>query len=79
MTGVFSFPTKPNSSPMKTNVGTLDRSLRAVAGLALLGVGLYFKSWWGLVGLVPLLTATTGYCPAYVPFGLSTCSLKKKS
>lgn len=59
---------------MKTNVGSLDRTLRIVAGLALLGAGLYFKSWWSLVGLVPLLTATLRFCPAYVPFGLSTCA-----
>mgnify|MGYP001556220929 CR=1 FL=1 len=58
---------------MKANVGSLDRIVRIVAGLAILGAGYYFKSWWGLVGLVPLLTATIRFCPAYVPFGLSTC------
>lgn len=63
---------------MKTNVGFLDRVLRAIAGLALLGAGYYFKTWWGLVGLVPLLTAFVGYCPAYVPFGLNTCGLKRE-
>ena len=62
---------------MKTNVGGLDRILRFIAGLALLGAGLYFKSWWGLVGLGPILTATFRFCPAYLPFGLSTCKPKE--
>jgi hypothetical protein len=59
---------------MKPNVGSIDRTLRYLLGLALLGAGYYFKSWWGLVGVVPLLTATFRFCPAYVPFGLSTCT-----
>ena len=62
---------------MKANVGGFDRVLRALVGLFLLGAGLYFKSWWGLVGLVPLFTAIFRFCPAYLPIGLNTCSLKK--
>ncbi len=58
---------------MKTNVGGIDRILRIIAGLAILGVGFYFKSWWGLIGIVPILTAVFRFCPAYLPFGLSTC------
>lgn len=58
---------------MKCNVGTTDKIIRAVIGLSLLAAGGYFKSWWGLVGLVPLLTAVVGFCPAYLPFGISTC------
>ena len=58
---------------MKSNVGGIDRILRVIAGLAILGAGLYFKSWWGLVGFVPLLTAVIRFCPAYVPLGLTTC------
>ena len=61
---------------MKPNVGNIDRIIRYVIGLALLGAGLYFKSWWGLVGLGPILTATIRFCPAYLPFGLSTCAVK---
>lgn len=63
---------------MKTNVGFIDRVARLVLGCALLGAGYYYQSWWGLIGLVPLLTALFGYCPAYLPFGLNTCSLKRK-
>lgn len=58
---------------MKTNVGTVDRTLRIAAGVAILAIGAYYQSWWGLVGLVPLFTGTTRWCPAYLPFGISTC------
>lgn len=63
---------------MKPNVGNLDRIVRFLAGLALLGAGWYFKSWWGLVGLLPILTATIRFCPAYLPFGLNTCGTPGK-
>ena len=62
---------------MKSNVGSADRVARIIIGLAVLGAGYYFRSYWGLIGLVPLLTAAIGWCPAYVPFGLSTCPTKK--
>lgn len=59
---------------MQRNVGALDRSTRIIAGLAVIGAGIYFKSWWGAVGAIPLLTAAVGWCPLYAPFGLSTCA-----
>lgn len=58
---------------MEKNVGQIDRTLRLVAGIAIIAAGLYLKSWWGLIGIVPLFTGTTRWCPAYLPFGLSTC------
>lgn len=58
---------------MKINIGSIDRILRILVGLAILGAGYYFKSWWGLVGLVPLLTALLGFCPLYTIFGIKTC------
>jgi hypothetical protein len=57
---------------VKTNVGGLDRALRAVAGVVIIAAGIYFKSWWGALGVLPLLTAVVRFCPAYLPFGLST-------
>lgn len=60
---------------MKKNIGDVDRTVRIVAGLALLSL-IYFlpgdARWWGLIGLGPLLTALVGWCPGYVPFGIST-------
>jgi hypothetical protein len=63
---------------MKPNVGSIDRTLRFILGLAIIGAGVYFKSWWGLIGIVPLLTATFRFCPAYLPIGVSTCRIDRK-
>jgi len=57
---------------MTCNMGKADRVLRAVGGVIILALGLYFQSWWGLVGLIPLATSLVGWCPAYAPFGIST-------
>ena len=62
---------------MKLNVGGIDRFLRIVLGLGILGAGYYFKNWWGLIGILPVLTGVFRFCPAYLPFGLS--SLAKNS
>ncbi len=61
---------------MKTNVGGIDRTARIIAGLILLSLIFILEGnarWWGLVGLVPLLTGTLGWCPAYTLFGFSSC------
>jgi len=58
---------------MNRNMGGLDRSARAVLGLAIIAWGYFAGSWWGALGLIPLLTAIVSWCPAYVPFGVSTC------
>ncbi|MBD3386224.1 DUF2892 domain-containing protein [candidate division KSB1 bacterium] len=57
---------------MKKNMGKTDRILRIIAGIIILVAGLYFKSWWGLIGLIPLGTALIRWCPLYVPFKIST-------
>jgi len=57
---------------MKQNVGTIDRAIRTIAGLAIIGAGVYFQSWWGVVGAVLLLTALIGWCPPYAMLGIST-------
>ena len=63
---------------MKTNEGTIDRALRVVAGLALIGLTVSGTiGVWGWIGVVPLLTGIIGICPAYSIFGLSTCPMKK--
>jgi len=57
---------------MNRNVGGIDRVVRILLGLGLVGLGLTDQSWWGAWGLVPLLTGAIGWCPVYVPFRLST-------
>lgn len=54
------------------NLGRLDRAVRLVAGLLALALGLAFGSWWGLVGLVFLVSGLVGFCPLYRLFGAST-------
>ncbi len=56
------------------NVGSLDRIIRIFLGILLIAmVFVGPKSAWGWVGLVPLITGLVRWCPAYLPFGISTC------
>jgi hypothetical protein len=65
---------------MTANVGNLDRLLRIVAGLALLSlVFVGPQTYWGLIGLIPLITGLVGFCPAYRLFGLSSCPAASRS
>lgn len=65
---------------MKPNVGGIDRILRILVGLILIGlaatgtVGL-----WGWVGVVPLATGAIGWCPPYALFGWNTCATKNNT
>ena len=62
---------------MTSNVGGIDRILRAIVGLGL--ISLVFvgpQTPWGWLGLLPLATAVLGWCPPYAIFGISTCSAK---
>jgi len=63
---------------MKCNIGKADRMVRIILGIVIILIGVYFKSWWGAVGLLPILTAIIRWCPAYVPFGISSCEGEKK-
>lgn len=59
---------------MTANVGTIDRYVRIVVGLALLVlVFVGPKTPWGLLGLIPLVTGLARFCPAYRAAGLNTC------
>jgi len=63
---------------MKVNEGTIDRVLRVIAGLVLIGLAASGTiGVWGYIGVVPLLTGLVGVCPAYAIFGMSTCPMKK--
>lgn len=58
---------------MLQNVGTVDRVIRVLAGLALIaGSLLGYIGVWGWIGVVVLATGLFRFCPAYLPFGLST-------
>ena len=63
---------------MTKNEGTLDRTLRVAAGLALIAL-----AWsgtigaWGWIGLVPLVTGAVGWCPLYSMLGIRTCPVPR--
>jgi len=57
---------------MKKNIGNADRWIRIILGAAIIIAGIVFKSWWGLVGIIPIGTAVINFCPLYAPFRLST-------
>lgn len=65
---------------MKANVGTTDRVIRIILGLAILSLFFFLEGnmkYLGLIGLIPLLTAFIKFCPLYTLFGINTCSTKK--
>jgi hypothetical protein len=64
---------------MNKNIGSIDRVIRIVVGLVFIAYALRLGfhntgwNWVGWFGILPLLTAFVGICPAYSLFGLSTC------
>jgi hypothetical protein len=59
---------------MNKNIGTLDRTLRIAAGLALVALAATGTiGVWGWIGAVPLATGLIGWCPAYTLLGIKTC------
>ncbi|MBU2954376.1 DUF2892 domain-containing protein [Marinobacter sp. F3R08] len=59
---------------MNINMGSADRSIRAIVGIVLLVlVFVGPQTPWGWIGLIPLATALTGNCPAYSLLGIRTC------
>jgi hypothetical protein len=66
---------------MQRNVGTIDRTARIVVGLLLLALIFVLDSplrWYGLIGVVPLVTGLIRWCPAYALLGTGTCGTSQK-
>ena len=62
------------------NVGSTDKVIRYIIGLVLLSLLFIIPGnlkFLGLIGLVPILTATFSFCPLYAIFGIKTCPVKK--
>jgi O-antigen ligase len=60
------------------NAGTVDRALRAIVGLVLIALALTGTiGAWGWIGVIPLVTAVLGWCPAYTLLGIKTCPTQK--
>ncbi|TGM03594.1 DUF2892 domain-containing protein [Leptospira barantonii] len=66
---------------MQINEGNIDRILRVVAGIGLIGFGSMTQGLLGtgmiVLGFIPLGTGLLGWCPLYSVFGINTCSMKK--
>ena len=62
---------------MKKNIGKFDQTLRIIAGLVVIALGIICQNWWGLLGLVFIFTGFVKFCPLYIPFKIST--VKKES
>jgi hypothetical protein len=57
---------------MKKNVGNFDKAIRIILGLSLIGFAVISQNWWGLIGIIPLLTGIMNYCPIYGLIKVST-------
>lgn len=56
------------------NVGSVDRVVRFAVGVGVLSLAFVGpRTPWGYLGLIPLLTAAFGTCPAYSLLGINTC------
>jgi hypothetical protein len=64
---------------MKSNVGETDKVIRIILSVIIAGIGIYYHSWWGIIAIVPLITAFMSFCPVYSLFGMNTCSNKTKA
>jgi len=62
---------------MSANVGSIDRIIRILAGLALIAWALMGGPVWAWIGVVPLATGLLKICPAYSLLGISTTGSKK--
>jgi hypothetical protein len=62
---------------MTCNVGNADRILRIIIGAIIIAAGIFFKSYWGAVGVIPILTAILKWCPLYIPLKINTNIAKK--
>ena len=67
---------------MGKNVGSIDKIVRIIVGLALLSLLFLLPGnarWWGLIGVIPIVTALVGWCPGWALLGINTCSTRHKS
>lgn len=57
---------------MPPNIGMSDKIIRIIAGFTMIILGVVFDTLWGLLGVIPLITAAVNYCPLYSLFKLNT-------
>lgn len=57
---------------LKKNVGYIDSIVRVFLGAVIVAIGLYFESYWGFIGLIPVISGAVSFCPIYRIFNAST-------
>ncbi|MGE5391021.1 MAG: DUF2892 domain-containing protein [Deltaproteobacteria bacterium] len=62
---------------MKRNVGDTEQVIRVTLGMLIILAGLYYKSWWGIIGLLPIATGMIRYCPISAILGVSTSRINQ--
>lgn len=62
---------------MISNIGSIDRIIRILAGLALIAWALTGGPVWAWIGVLPLTTGLLRVCPAYSLLGVNTCGVKR--
>jgi hypothetical protein len=69
-----------DSDDMGVNEGWLDRTLRIILGLVLIGLAVTgYWAPWGWIGIVPLITGIVGFCGLYQVLGIKTCPIKSRA
>jgi hypothetical protein len=64
---------------MIANVGGIDKILRIVFGVVLIGLALAgIGAPWTFIGVVPLVTGLFSWCPLYPLLGISSCRKKEQ-
>lgn len=64
---------------MTANMGTIDKWLRIVVGVALIALAIFgVIGWWGYIGIIPLATALFNFCPVYRLIGINTLDKSDK-
>ncbi len=63
---------------MEKNVGKTDTIVRIILAIVILTLGIYYRSWWGALAVIPLFTAFIHWCPLYIPFHIKTVKRENK-
>lgn len=58
---------------MGCNVGTTEKNVRIALGLVIIFTGACYRKKWGLLGLIPLFTGSTRFCPLNALLGINNC------
>jgi hypothetical protein len=64
---------------IKCNVGKTESIFRIAFGAIIILMGLYFRNWLGIIGIVPIITGAIRYCPLNDILGISTCEENKQN